>query len=210
MKKVLCIIIALTMLSLCACGNSETNKPNNTTNPTDAISEQPTSNNDDSSTKNIELQTTYKVPLKDIVVDMPNYQQIECGYTKLFTVGREYNIAVTSCKNVNVTELKEAHNSAFAKYQNNYQNYAKINELIISNDSTSTVNGVEVYRFEGELACSDDTGEYKIYTVGYSFIMDGIPCSIEGTVLNKSQPQEMITEIKDTVDAIIKTLRSTK
>lgn len=210
MKKFLCVIIALTMLSLCACGNSETNKPNNTTNPTDAISEQPTSNNDDSSTKNIELQTTYKVPLKDIVVDMPNYQQIECGYTKLFTVGREYNIAVTSCRDVNATVLKDAHNSAFAEYQNNYQNYAKIDKLNISNDSTLTVNGVEVYRFEGKLACSDDTGEYSIYTIGYSFIMDGIPCSIEGTVLNKSQPQEMITEIRDTVDAIIKTLRSSK
>ena len=40
--------------------------------------------------------------------------------------------------------------------------------------------------------------------------MDGIPCSIEGTVLDKSQPEDMINQVRDTVNAMAKTVRNTK
>ena len=40
--------------------------------------------------------------------------------------------------------------------------------------------------------------------------MDGIPCSIEGTVLDKSQPQDMIDNVRDTINAMAQTVRNTK
>ena len=54
------------------------------------------------------------------------------------------------------------------------------------------------------------TGNYELYTIGYSFVMDGIPCSIEGTVLDESQPENMINQVKDTVNAMAQTVRNTK
>ena len=40
--------------------------------------------------------------------------------------------------------------------------------------------------------------------------MDGIPCSIEGTVLNETQPQDMIDNVRDTVNVMAQTVRNTK
>lgn len=42
----------------------------------------------------------------------------------------------------------------------------------------------------------------------YSFIMNGIPCNVIGSVIDKSQSPEMIAEMKATVEAMIKTVRS--
>lgn len=90
------------------------------------------------------------------------------------------------------------------------QNYATIDELKIEKDSKVTVNGTEMYKFEGKLACHAETGNYELYTIGYSFVMDGIPCSIEGTVLDESQPEDMINQVRDTVNAMAQTVRNTK
>lgn len=90
------------------------------------------------------------------------------------------------------------------------QNYAKIDELKVKTDETVTINGIEMYKFEGELECHYDTRRYELYTIGYSFVMDGIPCSIEGTVLNETQPQDMIDNVRDTVNVMAQTVRNTK
>ena len=191
------------------CGNSKSNDDVDTNNPTENKEQvkDDTNNNTDSSL----LSGTYKVPLKNIVMDVPNYQHIEAGYSDLYVVGRKINIAITSVrKGSEATTLEQAHKDSFAKYVQNLQNYAKINELKIENDKNVTINGVNAYRFEGKLKCHDETGDYELYTIGYSFIMDGIPCSIEGTVLDKSQDKDMINEVRNTVDAMMKTVRSEK
>ena len=89
----------------------------------------------------------------------------------------------------------------------NIQNYSYVNSLTVKNDSTETVNGVEVYKYEGTVNCGKDT-IYDAYVIGYSFIMDGVPCTITGSVIDQAQSQDMIDEIKATVEAMIKTLRS--
>lgn len=207
-KILLSLVCALLIVGLATgCGNSKNNDVVDTNNPTENKEQvkDDTNNNTDSSL----LSGTYKVPLKNIVVDVPNYQHIEAGYSYLYVVGRKINIAITSVKEGSeATTLEQAHKDSFAKYVQNLQNYAKIDELKIENDKNVTINGVNAYRFEGKLKCHDDTGNYELYTIGYSFIMDGIPCSIEGTVLDKSQNQDMINEVRDTVDAMIKTLRT--
>lgn len=209
MKKVLCIIIALTMLSLCACGNKSEEKQSN---------ESVNQSSETSSATEIDkidddkavLTGVYQVPMKNIYIDVPNYQAIGSGYSKLYVVGRKMSIAITANRDKAGTTLEQAHKDAFETYVIGYENYAKIDDLSIEQTETIKINDVEVYQFEGKLNCHDETGTYELYTFGYSFIMDGIPCSVEGTVLDRSQPQEMITEIRDTVNAMIKTLRSSK
>ena len=189
------------------CGNSKTNDEVDTNNPTENKEQV----KDNTTNNNASLLTgTYNVPMQKIYIDVPNYQAIESGVSKLYVVGRKLNIAITSNWFETGSTLEQAHKDSFDAYVINLQNYAKIDELKIENDKNVTINGINAYRFEGKLKCYDETGDYELYTIGYSFIMDGIPCSIEGTVLDKSQDKDMINEVRNTVDAMMKTVRSEK
>ena len=190
------------------CGNSKNNDDVDTNNPNENKEQvkDNTNNNTDSSL----LTGTYNVPMQKIYIDVPNYQAISSGLSRLYVVGRKLNIAITPNWNKTGSTLEQAHKDSFDAYVINLENYAKIDELKIENDKNVTINGINAYRFEGKLKCHGETGDYELYTIGYSFIMDGIPCSIEGTVLDKSQDKDMINEVRNTVDAMMKTVRSEK
>lgn len=162
----------------------------------------------------VKLPQIYKAPMQKIVMNVPNYQRIESGYLTMYNVGREYSIGVVYDKVDEVPKtLQAAHEAAFDIYILCMQNYARIKELEAHEEQTFTVNGIEVYEFEGLLNCElRDETPYSLYAFGYSFIMDGLPCSVIGTVLKREdpQPEEYKTEIKKTVKAMIKTLRSEK
>lgn len=231
---VLCLVIATTLV---ACGNNEeTNVEGNETviddttkNSTDDAEDnvnvmEKVINDFAKKYSNVPTTTTgakylfdnvariYQVPAEKIYVNVPdyNYQEIEQGFTKMFVIGRELNVAITSDDTIKTTTLEQAHKEIFNDYTQNLQNYAKIDELKVKTDETVTINGIEMYKFEGELECHYDTRRYELYTIGYSFVMDGIPCSIEGTVLNETQPQDMIDNVRDTVNVMAQTVRNTK
>jgi hypothetical protein len=187
---VLCLVIATTLV---ACGNNEeTNVEGNET-----VIDDTTKNSTDDAEDNVNVMekvindfakkysnvpttTTgakylfdnvariYQVPAEKIYVNVPdyNYQEIEQGFTKMFVIGRELNVAITSDDTIKTTTLEQAHKEIFNDYIQNLQNY--------------------------------------------SFVMDGIPCSIEGTVLNETQPQDMIDNVRDTVNVMAQTVRNTK
>ena len=207
MRKLIVICISVvTTLTIVACGNdgqvnnheSSTTKIENTT----TINETANSNN--------ALTEIYNVPARNIYMNVPDYQKIESNRSQLFVIGRQINIAVTANWKIQGTTVEQAHADIFKDYVRNLQNYAHIDELKIEKDSKLTINGIEMYKFEGKLACHAETGNYELYTIGYSFVMDGIPCSIEGTVLDESQPENMINQVKDTVNAVAQTVRNTK
>lgn len=207
MRKLIVICISVvTTLTIVACGNdgqvnnheSSTTKIENTT----TINETANSNN--------ALTEIYNVPARNIYMNVPDYQKIESNRSQLFVIGRQINIAVTANWKIQGTTVEQAHADIFKDYVRNLQNYAHIDELKIEKDSKLTINGIEMYKFEGKLACHAETGNYELYTIGYSFVMDGIPCSIEGTVLDESQPENMINQVKDTVNAMAQTVRNSK
>lgn len=207
MRKLIVICISVvTTLTIVACGNdgqvnnheSSTTKIENTT----TINETANSNN--------ALTEIYNVPARNIYMNVPDYQKIESNRSQLFVIGRQINIAVTANWKIQGTTVEQAHADIFKDYVRNLQNYAHIDELKIEKDSKLTINGIEMYKFEGKLACHAETGNYELYTIGYSFVMDGIPCSIEGTVLDESQPENMINQVKDTVNVMAQTVRNTK
>lgn len=210
MKKIILVSLSVVIvMSLVACGKNKDNKIDNT----EAITEDNIKNYTESEIikeSNSDLTEIYNVPAKNIYMNVPNYQKIESSRSQLFVIGRQINIAVTANWKIQGTTVEQAHKDIFQDYVKNMHAEAVIDELKVEKDSKVTVNGTEMYKFEGKLACHAETGNYELYTIGYSFVMDGIPCSIEGTVLDKSQPEDMINQVRDTVNAMAQTVRNTK
>ena len=204
------------IVGLTACGSKVEQVGNNSTQETgEQIQETNKLNENIGDTNNKDLKdiftVTYEIPTYDIFIDVPsNYMPISNGYTQLFNVGGQKSIGVTGLRRYDPTSLQDAHEKVFEEYVMGFENHARIDSLSVEKEETIDINGREVYMFEGQLNCTDQTGEYKIYAVGYSFIMDEIPCMVIGTVLEKEQPQDMIDEIRTYVDYMITTLRSEK
>lgn len=202
------------LFALGACGQSG----DSSTSPTSSQATDTGSNsnetkeNSNSTVDDSLLSYTFKVPGKSIFVDVPNYQEIDKGFTKLFILNGERYIAITYDKNSSASSLEEAHNLAFGIFKDNIQNYSYVNSLTTTSESNETINGIQVYKYVGKLNCALDfsnrDNSYDAYAIGYSFIMDGIPCSIIGSVINQNQVDKDINEVTNIVEAMIKTLRS--
>lgn len=220
MKKLVVFLMGIvTSICIVACGYSnkdnEVDKQQTLTEDTEQNSEQKSEDkqNESEAEDNL-LSYPYQVPGKAIVVDVPNYHPINRGYTQLFNVHGIKYIAITVDLDVVVASLTEAHTVAFEKFKKNIQTTSYVETLTIHNEEVRAVNGVEVYRYEGVVGCAkgrtDREWSYDAYVIGYSFIMDGVPCTITGSVIDKEQPQDMIEEMEAVVDAMIETLRSEK
>ena len=203
-KKILLILVCGVLIVgiVIGVGNLKNNDKVDTNNPTENKEQV-------KDEKNIVLSNSYKIPGKNIVVDVPDYQSIEKGFTKLYILHGIKYIAVTANKSETVTELMKAHEVAFKKFKENIQNYSYVKSISIKNGKKDVINDIEVYRYEGTLNCGRDT-VYDAYVIGYSFVMDGVPCTITGSVIDQAQSKTLINEVRNTVDAMIKTLRSEK
>ena len=199
MKKTLTILIALTMLlSVSACGNSESQKPTDSVISSSQVPQTEGSSETVAQTSNTKLSGTYKVPLKNIYVDVPNYQEIHDS---------RY-VSFTEAKYSEASSPKEAHKVAFKEMIPNMQNYeGGINGITITKDEETTINGIDMYLFEGTINYGTDT-KFDGYAKGCAFVLDGVPCEIVGSVIDKSQSQELIDEISEIVDEMTQTVRS--
>lgn len=157
---------------------------------------------------NIELELTYKVPGKAICFDYTNkYQNIEYGYTEIFTIHTQKTIAFTSDEMQVADNLSDAHHIAWDKFLSNMEveGYSQVN---ITSDEYVTINGIEMYRYEGTMPFVHEGTPFDGYAVGYTFIMDDVPCTLVGTVLEYEQSPELIEEVETMVEAMIQTLRT--
>lgn len=215
MKKIIVLIMVI-VLALCVTACTDNKPSNETPNQSDTPSTSTSSNKNDNNKNNntAKLTNTYKVPGKSIYIDVPNYQEMEKGYTELFIVHGEKYVAITANKGGDVASLNAAHEGAIDKFITNIQNYSYVNKLNSKTTSTETINGIEVLKYEGTLECALDynnrDNSYEAYAIGYSFVLDEVPCTIIGSVINESQDKELINEIKTNVEAMIQTLRSEK
>lgn len=208
------LISAVLSLSMIGCSGQETTKPSVkdenppvSTKEEDKQADNVTSNN---STVSSTLSNTYKVPLKNIYVNAPAYQEIEEGYTELFIVHDEKYCAFSSDRWANVNTLLEVHECTFEVLKSNLVNYSGgVNSLDVENEEYLTVNGIETYYFEGTINYGTDN-IHDGYAVGYAFIIDGVPCEIIGSVIDGEQSSATIQEIKDNVDAMMKSVRTTE
>lgn len=213
-KTFLCIVLILSIIYLCACSGKkqiDTDEPltevnNSIVNTSESMETlSPVENN------NTLLGGTYRIA-NGVYLDVPDYEKKELGYTGLFVVFKDYYetqryIAITKDDDTKVEALEEAHNVVFEVFKNNIQKYSYVNSLNIESESKENINGIDVYRYEGTLNRGHDT-VYDAYVVGYSFIYNGIPCNITGSVDDEAQDQADIDEIREIVDAMIQTVRS--
>lgn len=208
MKKIICAMLITTVL-LCftACGQNADQSADVSSDSSIARAvDSQTSTENTVSNSDSELTRKYNVPLKKVYINAPIWQELEKGLTELFIIQEEKYVSVTYSLDA-LNDLKEVHTVNTDTLIYNLQNFCMPKELVVESDSNDTVNGIEVYRYEGYFACGEDQA-YNAYTVGYDFIMDGTPVTVNGGVINKEQPAEMKEEIKSTVEAMMATLRA--
>lgn len=224
MKRVLCIIFSLFIVIGCFSGCSEKVPAGDSVDESvnvDIKDNVTTTEKGNEGVFGIGFDTeVYRVPMTDIYIDLPSapYHLVEMGFTKAAFIYDEQCISMTDNSGVTSTNLKEVNQSNIEKFSQNMSNQFKVEKLNVVNEETVTINGTEMYRFEGELVCYYETiinGQtnkttYTQYCVGYTFIRDDMPCSLIGTVLNKNneQPESVEKDVEEKVDILIKTLRS--
>ncbi len=146
--------------------------------------------------------------MENIYVDVPQFQEIEEGLTEVFIERGIKYVAITANWKAEASSLEDAHEKCFEKFADNMANYqGGINSISITNSQKKTINGVEMIRFEGKINYGTDT-KMDGYAVGYTFIMDNIPCEIIGSVIENDQSSAAINEITSIVDAMSLTVRN--
>lgn len=214
MKRWMALLLAFAMMfALAACGKGKSEpapegsaaEPAQTETSGEQEEEQAAQEPSDSAQ---ELTDQYYIGLTDTYLYGPNYQTVSSGVTRMYVVGRDLMIAVTVPDAEGIASLDEAHQLTSDKFIQNVVNYAEVTSVRADKESTSTVNGFECYQFEGELECTGPSGDYALYAVGFTTIVEGIPVGVIGTVLAESQPQDMIDSVKDTVNAMMQTLQT--
>ena len=214
MKKFISIILAMMLIfSLSSCKNDtetntgDTSGTNDTGLPVNVGNEE---KNDSDNKEDISSSfTSFKVPGRNIYIDVPNYQKINRGFTEVFILNGYKYIALTAHVNEQASSIEDAHEKAFEMFKDMIQNDSLVQSINITKDSIEKINGIEMYKYEGTLNCYlTDTKSYDAYCIGYSFIMDDTPCTLIGSVIDREQKQEDIDEMRKMVEASIKTLRS--
>lgn len=211
-RTIISVLMAvIVLICFSACGGNDPQDDNTGKEPSNTESEQTSSNketNDSTSPENIQLQGTYKVPMENIYVDVPQFQEIEEGLTEVFIERGIKYVAITANWKAEASSLEDAHEKCFEKFADNMANYqGGINSISITNSQKKTINGVEMIRFEGKINYGTDT-KMDGYAVGYTFIMDNIPCEIIGSVIENDQSSAAINEITSIVDAMSLTVRN--
>lgn len=214
-KRYFILLIAIsTMLFFSACGGKREEEVNVTI---EKIDETPIVQVDNDASneiikeenESIVLGNTYKVPLKELYIDIPNMKQIEAGYTEVFYERNVKYITFTCLKTATATDEKDALKVVFDELKLNMSGLDIINHMGEITEEYLTVNDIEVYSFEGTLNCGLEP-VYDAYMKGYSFVYEDMPCAIIGVVMDETQPQEQINAVKELVDAMILTVRSEK
>ena len=212
-RTLLFFLLVLSLL-LPGCGSAKTPEAQMGTNteplPQTVLEErtpEPVPTEEPAARKSTMLPETYKVPGQKIYVNVPDssYFSVEWGFSKLYTNGDERGIAITALRTEDAADksAKDVYASLAAEYLHNMRSYCTAKEMEIDSEQTLTVNGMEAYRFEGRIL--DNTCD--LYTVGYTFVMQGIPCSIQGAVFSNEQNPDSVNEIRSLVDEMITTVR---
>ena len=217
-RNLLTMVLLCLSIFLLSCGKNITVNADEgqvQTNTDDDVSEEISKDEDkqenveqDSDSVEVELTNTLQTVI-DIYVNVPDFQHISLGYTQLYKVGGTKYIAVTTAARSTAVSAKDAQPIAFESYKTAMDSNLLPNSMNITSDEELTVNDMEVYRFEGTLNCGRDTLR-DIYAVGYSFVVDEVPCMILGAVGDDAQSQDVIDEVTAIMDAMIYTVRDEK
>lgn len=214
-KKIIILAVLITLSSLTACSDggdkaadtTQSVTANTTTQSAETTTAQNSNNNDASAE---ELQLTSMFPMTKVYIDGPSYQIVENGSTLLYNVNGNRFIALTSSKMVKVSKSSEVLDAYLELFKSGVKtncNGSRPVKFDISESNEVNINGIDFYRFKGNLICNNTSEDKKCFAVGYTFIKDKKPCQIVGAVVSDEQDQKDIDEITKYVDAMVKTIR---
>ena len=222
MKKIIVLGMILCLsLGVIACGKEEktdstgqetTNQSSTEDNVTDTSNESMGEVEQNSEKTEVKLEEINRGYKGRYYIDVPAWQMVEGAGTYYYKSGNDKLIAVTDALRDTTTSAVEAQALAFPYCQRALENYVHPNSINITSEEEMTVNGWEVYRFEGLMNCGwEEETATEEFVVGYSFIAaEEMPCMILGLVRDESQSQELCDEMEAIIDAMINTLRTEK
>ncbi len=148
---------------------------------------------------------------RDVYISTPadrNYTEREKGFVEMFTDYEKRMITIASLRIEKEAEytLQSVYEKVIEHEKLALSAYWNIGETSYTHQDKMTINGIEMLRCEG-MVKNDYGGVYDAYIVGYYFLIEDTPCSVIGFVKDKEQPQDIINEVRDYVDAMVKTIK---
>lgn len=205
MKKLICTVLALTMLLvLCGCQQEpeDTRPTYNLTPPADHVYAGDVKFWGDYE-KSEHLPFWYQVSGKEIYMDVPRWNFQEYDETDLF----QYDgmlIAITATEYADFTSLETTHNTVFAQLRDNIWPILMLGQTDITQIRTENIHGIDVYMISGAVKGAND----RMHLVSYSFVFEGIAVNISGIATNGDTSDEHIL-LNEIADSIMRSVRST-
>lgn len=213
MKKIISILLVLSfIIAFASCANnksSDENSKNDANNSEITVTENENigNNSNDSFKKSKHLVGTNYVSMKDIYYDIPDMHFIESGYADIYIDNYDKYVTFLCDWTNEVDSLEVVQDLMFPIFRDSISNSDFINELGEITGNTTTVNGIDVYAFEGVVNAGLRANRDE-YIKGYTFIFEGVPCAIYGVVMDENQPQEDIDYISEVVDEMMESVRN--
>lgn len=211
-KSVIVLVACLFVLLFAGCDTSDSVSTDDKTISSDTVvsaSEQAESSEGEKNDVSEDaLVSTYKVPSKEVYIDVPGYREEENAYAEVF-FGPDFKyVAIESERSFDgkVSDVTEAHKVCIDGFLFDMECYL-VRGYSANKEEIVTVNGMDMVYFEGTVHCGDNP-KYDVYGVGYSFLMDGMPCQIFGSFSDENHNPEDEAELKALVTEMAKTVRN--
>ena len=213
---VIIIIICILIMFVFSNKNTSNNNESASKNEESITTKEETTKKDTETINKDYLKRTYKVPLKDIYIDVPDYSSLEAGFSKLFVdfirdmKAGAIKVVATRCdQDQKVETVEEAFQINATEFVNDMRSYYLTKSYKVTSHETVTINGREFYKVIGSISRGSEA-PYDCYMVSYSCVMDDLPVSIFGIVMEREQRQEQIDEINRIVELSAQSVRTQK
>ncbi len=207
--KVMASIFAMSLLCLVACNSNADTQTEPVTDESkqqsENFSEPESVATSGSNTEDSLLTGTYKVAKKDIYVDIPGFNVIESGYTRIYVDGYDTYVTFTCIKEDAPADLEGVQAMTLEVFKRNVLAQHQIEEITDIQTIATTINSIDTLRFEG--TCN---AGYDAYICGYSFVYEGLPCAIIGAVRDNQQLDSEKQQVELLVDEMMKTVRNSR
>lgn len=205
MKKIIVAAMLVFALVLGACGGVESVQDR-----TDTLAGIPLTDIPTEEIKDERLTKRFTLETEKIIIDLPGNEYTDTQYGNsriLFPTVKDNEgfvaYSVTLGKGV-YDVLYEAANGTNKQFESDYDEIVEIGELQFRMDEDATINGIECVRFMGHYYPEYEESLGVMYTYGYTFIHNGVACSIRGLAYGVDKEAEL--DMHSVVDAMMESV----